>query len=92
MATRLTLKVDRDGQLGEVPLHDTEGNEEVPTAKIATLVRGAWTERATEAERKAGGPGDNAALDLVMLGRVSENQLWATYRRQAKAEQPIPEM
>lgn len=93
MATRLTLKVDRDGQIGEVPLHDVQGNEAISTATLGTLVEAAWDQRATEEERKPPqGPGNDAALDLEKLGRVAEAAFHLSFRQYTKKHTPPPEM
>lgn len=92
MATRITLKVDRDGQVGEVPLHDVKGNEAITAATLGTLVEAAWDQRATEEERGINDPGDDAALDLEKLGRVAEAAFWLSFRQYTKKHTPPPEM
>lgn len=80
MAYTITLTVQKiDGGSKSSQLTDNE----IPDAKMASVVEFAWDDRATEAEEEAGGPGDDLNLDLDILVRVVRAQLHAWFAQKA---------
>lgn len=86
MPYTMTLTVQKiGGGSKSIPLT----NNEIPNAKMDNVIVFSWDDKATEAELDAGGPGDDANLDLEMFGRVVWAGIhgWYASRAGRKAQQ-----